>query len=140
MRPTAPGRPAAPDRPRDDFPAHDPRIDLLLVHAVHDALRRDVRHLVTWSRTCFPVATPEWVAFRDHLAGYLHADAAVLWTVLRTRDLPGPGHAHAAADMDRARRRIALLAATVDDCLTGRGPASRTAEYAAELAAALTAS
>ncbi|WP_331766106.1 hypothetical protein [Embleya sp. NBC_00896] len=131
-------RSTAPSRPRDNRAARDPRIDLLLVHAVHDALRRDLRRLVAWSRTCFPVTTPAWVDFHRRLTTHLDADTAVLSPVLRGKDLPGPDHARTAAEMERKRRRLTLLAETVDDCLSGRGPASRTAEYTACLDAALT--
>ncbi|MDI2130860.1 hypothetical protein [Yinghuangia seranimata] len=111
--------------------------DLLLAHAVHDALRSDLRRLVLWSRTCFPVATPDWTGFHRHLTTYLDAGTAVLGPVLHRGNLPGPEHRGAADDIERARRRVVLLAATVDDCLSGRGPASRTAEYMAVLDTAL---
>ncbi|MFV5993703.1 hypothetical protein ACNPQM_14940 [Streptomyces sp. NPDC056231] len=132
-------RSIAPRGPRDDGPAGDPRIDLLLVHAVHDALRRDVDRLVTWSRTCLPVVTSGWIDFMRYLTTYLDADADLLRQVLLGRNLSGPGLERAAAKMAQARRRVTLHAATVDDCLTGRGPGSRTAEYMTRLDTALTA-
>ncbi|MFJ8743128.1 hypothetical protein ACIRL2_27580 [Embleya sp. NPDC127516] len=125
-------------RTRDDVPAHRPNSDLLLIRAVHDALRRDLHRLVIRSLMCPPVVSPGWNRFLRHLTTTLDADAAVLWPVLRKRQLPGPHHELVAAEMERRRRRITLLAATVDDCLTGRGPASRTAEYMADLDTALT--
>ncbi|MFE7392639.1 hypothetical protein [Streptomyces sp. NPDC057582] len=132
-------RKTAPRGSRDDGLARDPRIDLLLVHAVHDALRRDLRRLVTWSRTCLPVVTSGWIDFLRYLTTYLDADADVLWPVLLGRNLSGPDPERTAAEMAQARCRVTLLAATVDDCLTGRGPGSRTAEYMTRLDTALTA-
>jgi hypothetical protein len=136
-------RPGLPAVPPTGLPSHtrvhDPRVDLLLVYAVHNALRRDLRSLADWSRTCVPVPTPGWLDLRRYLTRYLDADAAVLWALLRTKRLLGPDTEHTAAELARERRRVVLLAATVDECLSGRGPGSRTAEHAAQLEAALTA-
>ncbi|WP_436770686.1 hypothetical protein [Yinghuangia sp. YIM S09857] len=132
MHPTAPGP------TRRTQPAADPRIDLLLIHAIHDALRRDVRRLVAWSRTGFPVTTPAWLDFRRRLTDYLVAEADVL-RPYAAGEPPGEREdARAAAETKRRLRRLVLLVETVDECLSGRGPAGRTAEYMPVLDAALT--
>ncbi|WP_436791920.1 hemerythrin domain-containing protein [Yinghuangia sp. YIM S10712] len=133
------GQASAPVRAPDHrHTASDPRIDLLLIHAVHEALRRDLRRAVAWSRTCFPVTPPAWTDFHRYLVTYLDAESAVLMPVLHGGSVPAPGHAGVAAELERKRRRVILLADTVDDCLSGRGPASRTAEYVNCLNTALT--
>lgn len=129
--------PSRPPLPR--HPACGARTDFLLVHAVHDALRRDMRRLLVWSQSCFPVTTPAWTDFHERLTTYLAAERTTLWPVLRRRGLPDPRHTRGAGPVERGRRRVAVLAATVDDCLAGRGPASRTAEYMTALDEALTA-
>lgn len=131
---STPARPPLPGPSLPRHPARDGRVDLLLVYAVHDALRRDMRRLLVWSQSCFPVTTPAWTDFQERLRTHLAAERTTLWPVLRHHRLPD-----GAGPFERGRRRVTLLAVTVDDCLAGRGPASRTAEYMTALDEALTA-
>lgn len=121
--------------PPHALPTPNPKVDLLLLQAVHDALRRDLRRLVSWSRTCFPVTTPAWIDFHRRLTVYLEADAAVLGPVLLRAGL---GPTRDATARERTRVHITSLAQAVDDSLSGRGPASRTNEHMTRLATALT--
>ncbi|MFI6581425.1 hemerythrin domain-containing protein [Embleya sp. NPDC050493] len=128
-----------PHRVRPGRTGHDPRVDPVLIHAVHHALRRDLRALVCWARTGVPVATPGWTDFRRYLTVHHEAEDAVLWPLLLAAAGPGPGLRRVLVELEDEHRRVAELVATVDDCLSGRGPASRTLEHATALAAALTA-
>ncbi|MYS83959.1 hemerythrin domain-containing protein [Embleya scabrispora] len=128
-----------PPRAHPGRTGRGPRVDPVLIHAVHHALRRDLRALVVWARTSVPVATPGWTDFCRYLTVHHEAEDTVLWPLLRAAADPGPGLRRLVIAFEDEHRHVAELVATVDDCLSGRGPASRTLEHATRLAATLTA-
>ncbi|MFI1584349.1 hemerythrin domain-containing protein [Embleya sp. NPDC020630] len=128
-----------PSRSHRGRTADGPRPDPLLIHAVHHALRRDLADLVEWARTCIPVAGPGWNRFRHYLTLHHRAEDATLWPVLREASGRGSPLHRLTAVMAEEHHRLDELVATIDDCLTGRGPASRTFEYVTQLDTALTA-
>jgi hemerythrin-like domain-containing protein len=91
--------------------------DVGYMRAIHDALRRDMAHLESVTRTVDATASPPaaltegWTEFRGWLDRHHRAEDDDLWPVLR-RHLNAPGDQH---EVDAMVEEHQTLTATVDD-------------------------
>lgn len=113
------------------------RFDLTMLHAVHDAFRRDAARLteVAEGGAASSAVRRGWDVHKRHLTVQHAAETAMLWTVLRVRLAGRPGRLAALEDMDRRHLTLVARLDAVDAALAhGDGP--RLAEQAREYSAA----
>jgi hemerythrin HHE cation binding domain-containing protein len=113
------------------------RSDWTLMTAIHDALRRDLDHLIhtTAGRAA---ARARWSVFRDQLDFHLAAEHAAMWPRARAR-LAGDPHGQALLDaMEDEHRLIGPLRAVTDDAFAMDTDPGRLRQLLARLRTRLT--
>jgi hypothetical protein len=91
--------------------------DWTLMTAVHDALRRDLEHLLR-DTASHASARARWGTFRSQLRFHLEAERAAMWPQVRA-GLAGDPHGQSLLDaMDDERQLLGPLQAMIDDAFT----------------------
>jgi hypothetical protein len=96
------------------------RADWTLMTAIHDALRRDLEHLLHETAS-HASARARWSTFRSQLRFHLEAEHAAMWPQVRAR-LGGDPHGRTLLDaMDDERQLLGPLQVMIDDAFTMPG-------------------
>jgi hypothetical protein len=108
------------------------RADWALMTAIHDALRRDLDHLLHATASHAP-ARARWGTFRKQLRFHLAAEHAAMWPLVKVT-LAGDPHGQALLDaLDDERQLLGPLQAMIDDAFTMDADLGRLRELLARL-------